>query len=326
MPLGRSLRALLPAVSILTVGCVTVPPVRSVEHPPVPRLELPAQVRVRTSGRVVSVPLEDYVLIAALSEVSPVGDSTGTVATILEVQTVLARTYASSNLRRHAAEGFDLCDGTHCQLYQPGRLAASRFIAAARAAVATTRGQILTFGTRPAQATFHADCGGHTVSAAAIWTGLPLAYLTGAPDDAPDVVHQSWQFTASAGDLRRAINLDSASAVGSHLTSVRVAGRDSSGRALRVELAGPTTRAISGEKFRAVVNAAFGVKALQSTRFTVTTTGLDFRFDGTGFGHGVGLCQVGAAARARRGQSVDAILTTYFPGTRLTTASAPPAG
>jgi stage II sporulation protein D len=40
-------------------------------------------------------------------------------------------------------------------------------------------------------------------------------------------------------------------------------------------------------------------------------------FTGTGFGHGVGLCQIGALARARLGGPVDRILAHYFPGTRL---------
>jgi stage II sporulation protein D len=65
------------------------------------------------------------------------------------------------------------------------------------------------------------------------------------------------------------------------------------------------------------VNAAFGPRALQSTRFTVTRSGSTFRFVGTGYGHGVGLCQVGAAARARLGESTEAILAAYFPGTTL---------
>jgi stage II sporulation protein D len=56
-----------------------------------------------------------------------------------------------------------------------------------------------------------------------------------------------------------------------------------------------------------------GDRAFLSTRFSVRRTGADYVFSGTGFGHGVGLCQIGAAARARRGDSVDSILGHYFP-------------
>jgi stage II sporulation protein D len=41
------------------------------------------------------------------------------------------------------------------------------------------------------------------------------------------------------------------------------------------------------------------------------------RAEGTGWGHGVGLCQWGAVGRARAGQDAETILTTYFPGSRL---------
>ena len=60
------------------------------------------------------------------------------------------------------AEGFDLCDGVHCQLYEPGRIRTSRFAAVARAAVERTAGMILAYSNRPAEVLFHADCGGHT--------------------------------------------------------------------------------------------------------------------------------------------------------------------
>jgi stage II sporulation protein D len=64
-----------------------------------------------------------------------------------------------------------------------------------------------------------------------------------------------------------------------------------------------------------------GDRAFLSTRFSVRRTATDYVFSGTGFGHGVGLCQVGAAARAWRGDSVDSILGHYFPAAAVMTAS-----
>jgi stage II sporulation protein D len=277
----------------------------------------PRSVRVRVGNRVVSTPLEDYVLGSALTEVSPVGESPEVVARIFEVQAVLARSYAVANAGRHRSEGFDLCDGTHCQLYQPTRLATSRFTEAARAAVAATRGRVLTYGARVARVTFHADCGGYTADAAAVWQGGPVAYLIAAVDDAPDVEHREWTFSAPSEDLRRALNRARDTSVGARLSDIVVTARDSSGRATRVDVRGSQRRTLSGERLRAVVNAAFGPKALQSTRFDVVAAERGYRFEGTGYGHGVGLCQVGAAARARQGDSLIAILATYFPGARL---------
>ena len=56
-----------------------------------------------------------------------------------------------------------------------------------------------------------------------------------------------------------------------------------------------------------------------STRFRMSRSpnGADYVLNGTGFGHGVGLCQVGALARARQGAEAADILAAYFPGTRL---------
>jgi stage II sporulation protein D len=51
-----------------------------------------------------------------------------------------------------------------------------------------------------------------------------------------------------------------------------------------------------------------------STRMSITRSGSTYVFEGTGFGHGVGLCQAGAAARARRGDTTEAILAAYFTG------------
>ena len=67
-----------------------------------------------------------------------------------------------------------------------------------------------------------------------------------------------------------------------------------------------------GEDFRAILNRSLGERAIQSTRFALRRTGTTYTFDGTGFGHGVGLCQAGAAARARRGDGLSEILRAYF--------------
>jgi stage II sporulation protein D len=284
--------------------------------PPSPR-QPPAVVRVRTDGVVRTVPLEEYVLGSILSEVSPVGETPDATLKIFELQAIVARTYAVAHAGRHRGEGFDVCDSTHCQLYQPSRIGSSRFTSIARAAVERTRGQVLLAGGRPIDALFHADCGGHTAAAADVWGGPPVAYLAGAVDRVPGLMHRTWRWSVAATRLRAALNADPKTAVGRDLSDVKIARTDASGRAADITLRGEATRRIRGEDLRAVVNRQFGEHALQSTRFHVTRTGGTYIFDGTGFGHGVGLCQAGAAARARQGQSVLAILHVYYPGAAL---------
>jgi stage II sporulation protein D len=268
------------------------------------------------------VPLEEYVLAAALAEVTPLNESPGTIERIYEVQAVLARSYAVSHIGRHAAQGFDLCDSGHCQLYEPARLKTSRFAAAARTAAERTAGSILTYSHRPAEALFHADCGGYTAAADAVWGGLSVPYLAATRDDPPLATHRAWTRVVKADELRSALNADARSRVGSTLEGLQVRERDVSGRAIAVAVGG--SRLLRGEEFRDIVNQRLGGRAIQSTRFTIRRSGETYIFEGTGFGHGVGLCQLGAVARARRGDSLESILAAYFHGAALVRTTHPP--
>lgn len=274
------------------------------------------------------VALEEYVGITALSEVHPDGNDPRSAARMFEVQAVIARTYVVSNRGRHARDGFDVCATTHCQLYDPSRLKTSRWAAVVRAAVERTAGELLWFVDRPVNAVFHADCGGHTSNAAAVWGGIAPAYLSGASDRGLAAsAHADWTFEAGAATLRTALNTDPRTAVGEKLDRIEVAGRDQAGRAEQVLLRGTRTFLVRGEVFRDVVTRALGVRTLRSTLFTVkssraasadaTAPKAVFVFSGKGFGHGVGLCQSGALARLKAGASPDAVLEHYFPGTSL---------
>lgn len=280
-------------------------------------VHLPERVLVRSRGKIVSVPLEDYTLGSILAEVSPVGESPATAARIFEVQAVVARSFAVAELGRHASEGFDLCDTTHCQLYDPTRVRTSAFAEIARQAVRKTTGLILTYRGRPAMTFFHADCGGSTAAANDVWGGPPIPYLLGSPDVIAPQTHRSWTTTIATKDLVHALDSDPTSAVGPRLESLAIGERDRSGRAAEVTLRGDDTRELTGDQFRGILNRALGERTLSSTRFVVTRTGAGYTFSGSGLGHGVGLCQLGAAARARRGDALEVILAQYFPGAVL---------
>lgn len=295
----------------LLAACVQPAP----RTPGAPVLALPDRVAVRVAGRRVHrVPIEDYVLGTVLSEIVPVGEADDVAGRIFEVQAVIARSYAAANLGRHRAEGFDLCDATHCQLYQPGRITSSRFADAAAAAVRRTAGTVLVHSQRVVEALYHADCGGHTAAADAVWGQRVVPYLLGGPDDVPGARHRTWSLELEAGQVARALESDSRTSVGGPVRSIQVETRDPGGRAMVVVVEGNRTRRVSGEVLRAVLNRVAPFPGVMSARFDVSRRGGTFRFDGTGFGHGVGLCQVGAAARARRGDDTTAILAAYYPG------------
>lgn len=311
--------------SVFSSACVA--PLASMTSPATvgaaPRLTLPEQLRVRTGGKIVSVDLESYVVDTILSEVSPLNEPENVVAGIFEVQAVIARTYAVARDGRHHAEGFDVCDTTHCQLYQPARRRTSRFAEAATQAVERTRSVVLTYDGRPIEALFHADCGGATAAAETVWGGAPVPYLQVLVDDLPDPTHRAWRVSATVEQLRKALNGDARTTVGRRLDEIAVGARDDSGRASGLNVRGEKIYAVRGDVLRSVLNRALAGRGIQSTLFTIQRQGAEYIFSGTGFGHGVGLCQRGAASRLRRGDSVNDVLRSYYVGTRLARASNP---
>ena len=166
---------------------------------------------------------------------------------------------------------------------------------------------------------FHADCGGHTSAASSVWGGRERPYLAAVPDDgAAAAAHRTWRYEIPIEDLRRTLNNDPRTPVGDRLDNIVVLDRDAGGRAERLALHGTREAIVRGEELREVLARTFGPRSIRSTRFTIRRDGSVFTFEGQGFGHGVGLCQAGAFARLRAGDSPTGVLQRYFPGTGLT--------
>jgi len=282
-------------------------------------------IRVRVTDargtRVISLPLEEYVLGAVRAELPPETLRDGASSRLLQVQAIVSRTFAVASVGRHAIDHFDLCDSTHCQIYRPALQTEGPNDPAALA-VANTRDQVITYQGHVIQALFHSSCGGHTTSAAAVWGGLDPPYLRPVVDTLCARTHPGdWTFAVAESDLRRALNADPKTAVGDRLDRIDISSRDESGRADLMTLAGARAPVVRSEELRAVISRAFGALAFRSTWFTVSRRGDRFVFAGVGYGHGVGLCQVGAILLARAGQSPLDIITHYFPGTRISSGT-----
>jgi len=287
-----------------------------------PPYRAPASIRVRIVERAKEVtrdvPLEDYVEATVLSEFAPAAGDEAVVESMLEVQAVISRTYALAHVGRHAREGFDLCSTTHCQLYEPGRLRTSRWASAAATAVRHTAGLVLSYDGAPAEALFHADCGGRTSTAFDVWGGPNPPYLRELNDDGPAKdAHVAWRYEATPDAIREALNSDPRTRVGRRLRGLDVVTRDPSGRAKTISIDGDLERIVRAEDFREVLARAFGPRAVRSTRLDISVDARRVLFSGTGFGHGVGLCQAGAFARLSQGAKPKAVLAYYFPGVKL---------
>jgi SpoIID/LytB domain protein len=277
-----------------------------------------AKVRVRlTRGdATLSLPLEDYVFGVLAAEGSVESEPEA-----LKALAVVARTYALKNIRRHARDRFDLCDTTHCQRFLPVRDESARpeFYALAHRAVRETAGEILRDARgRTAEVYFSAACGGRTADVAKLWGERDApAHLHGIRDEACDTLEERWTDVITSAQLLRALRADERSDVGSRLDAVRVERRDQTGRAEVVSLEGERRRVLRGWDFKIIVGRTLGWNVLKSSRFEIARAGSSYVFRGSGFGHGLGLCQAGAHASASRGAGYRQILGRYFPGTTV---------
>jgi len=319
-------RLLILSIAAGTAHCVAAPRRSPQPAVPPPSAVLRIEIGVGDERRVETIPLEDYVRGSVPAEM-PLGEQDPAVADRLaRLQAILARTYALANRGRHAQEGFDLCSTTHCQIYSPPEqqpVAVARLVTAA---VEQTRGLTITDGHVPIQALFHADCGGHTSSATIIWGGPAPPYLSGVLDTfCVTTPRDDWHLDLDRDHLRRILNTAPDTTVGHRLDRIEVLARDPAGRASRVAAAGEFYRVVRGERLRSAISEQLGPRAFRSARFSVEHRAGRVLFSGQGFGHGVGLCQTGAIVRARRGDSVRAILEHYYPGTRVEPHLAPPA-
>jgi stage II sporulation protein D len=179
-------------------------------------------------------------------------------------------------------------------------------------AAQSTRGMILVDEGAPLLAYYHSTCGGTTCpgdvvfgklgAAPALKGGVACAWCTASK-------YYRWNTTFAGADVAKAAGMSGA------LESFAVAERTAGGRAASfdVGVAGKTKRVRAAE-FRLRV----GASAMRSTLLDdVAVVAGELVLSGRGWGHGVGLCQMGAKTLAEQGLAAEAILATYYPGAVL---------
>lgn len=278
--------------------------------PPSPDAASTIKVHLVRENVTQTLSLEDYVAGVLRAE--------GTVeseAEALKALAITVRTYALKNMGRHAKQGYDFCSTTHCQRFVA--TTSSLLDGRVSAAVRATAGQVLLDDhAQPIDAYFGASCGGETANIRDLWGVTPAFYLRGVRDEYCDAgPHANWTDTISHADLLRALQTDSRTDVGNRLDQVLISKRDETGRAEFITLEGEHRKTVRGWDFKIIVGRVLGWNVLKSSRFEIARSGSNFIFRGSGFGHGLGLCQEGAHVMAARGASYQKILEKYFPGT-----------
>jgi SpoIID/LytB domain protein len=249
-------------------------------------------------GRAATMSLEVYVARVLAGEAEPLAAQAAH-----EALAIAIRTYALFNAGRHERDGFDLCDSTHCQVPRTAT-------AATRRATLATAGRILTYQNRPAELFYSASCGGSSESASQVWPGADYPYLQVAEDDVHDD-DAPWTLDMSLEQIERVL---ARAGFEGRLRDIRIDQRNESGRVAMLDLVGLVPDVIRGDQFR----MALGPTTVRSTAFEMERSGDQIRITGRGYGHGVGMCVIGAGRRAARGQTVTEILAQYYPGLEMT--------
>lgn len=244
-----------------------------------------------------------------LQGVIPLETPAGWPPAALQAQAIVARTFALA--RRNITRPYDVQADQSDQRW--GGVDAEA--ASTNAAVQSTRGRTLLYGGGPAAVFYSSCCGGHTADVVATWGGVALPYLRGV-EDPHCVAAPDYRWSRSV-PLERVVAI-LGSRTGGTLTGASLLDVDSTGRAREVELSGAASATLGIADFR----RALGYDVVRSSwvrslRIESADAAPYLVIDGSGRGHGVGLCQWGTRFFAESGASAAEILAFYFPGTSV---------
>lgn len=255
---------------------------------------------------------------------------------------------------RDAHRLFDVCADDHCQRYQG---IPSQEPTALREAIDSTAGEVLVYDGKICDARFSKCCGGYTERFSSCWAEVDYPYLTVLPDSdgsrlkpitdeatarsfvlsSPDafcnttdsnIIRQvfndydrstksffRWKVTYSVDEISEIVASRSGIDFGNILDLVPVQ-RTASGRIVRLRIVGTRHTATVGKELE--IRRWLSRTHLYSSAFVVDRDDCGrFVICGAGWGHGVGLCQIGAAVMAHKGYSYRSILRHYYPHTAI---------
>jgi len=247
---------------------------------------------------------------------------------------------------------FDVCADDHCQRYQGIMKIVSKQV---EEAVRETRGMVITYQDEICDARYSKACGGLTEDFDTAWDNERVPYLTSISD--ASILHQSirteeeasawilsepeaychtkdegllkkilpdfdretkdffrWRVEYSQTELEEILREKSGFDFGT-LKEIVPLRRGPSGRISRLKIIGSKRGIVVGKELE--IRRWFSRSHLYSSAFFVMNEGERFIFHGAGWGHGVGLCQIGAAVMANQGFSVEKILRHYYQGIEI---------
>ena len=219
---------------------------------------------------------------------------------------------------------FDVCADDHCQRYQGITKQSSPVV---EEAIRETRGQILAYGGEICDARFSKCCGGQTEEFQYCWEDTPKPYLVSFHDpycdthdehvlsqvlndydqETPDFYR--WTVAYTQEELSELVNRKLNTDFGL-ITDLIPLERGKSGRIWKLKIVGTKKTFTVGKELE--IRRALSETHLLSSAFEVERQDTRFILHGKGWGHGVGLCQIGAAVMGEQGKTYDEILLFYY--------------
>jgi len=221
-----------------------------------------------------------------------------------KTQAVLARTYALRRIDKHFAEGFQVCDGVHCQAYKGDKTVTPSI----RLAVNETMGLVVV-DTRNAliDAVYHANSGGQTANSEDVWQEA-TPYLRSVDDQYSVGQRQTnWEVTdITVDEWKEYLLKNSFKYVSDTLRAEHFKFQQNSRQEYYY---------FGGDSLRLTqIRKDFG---LRSTFFSIEANRNNLIFKGRGYGHGVGMSQEGAMNMAASGFTYDQIISFYYQGVKI---------
>ena len=273
--------------------------------------------------------LEDYLCSVISSEMN-----TNSPMELLKAHAIISRSWALRAIERPNHEGFDVCADDHCQRYEGLLRMNERAVEAVRA----TAGQVLMFGNEICDCRYYKCCGGRTEIWRTCWEDIDVPYIQSVEcpycgrinkrtlqlvlnnyDQETKDFHD-WQISYTAEELSDIISEKSGIDFGT-ITDLIPLHRGPSGRIDRLRIVGTKHTEEIGKELK--IRLWLSRKCLYSSWFDVkkAPTTNQFILIGHGWGHGAGLCQIGAAQMAEEGYTYEQILAHYYVGTRIGVAT-----
>ena len=230
---------------------------------------------------------------------------------------------------REAHTHFDVCADDHCQRYQG---VSRKVTPQVHEAIRATRGIVLSYEGEVCDARFSKCCGGKTELYESCWDDTPHPYLSVVDDpfcntDDPKILSEvlnhydqstdfyRWTVQYTQAELAELVRRRGGFDYGDIIDLIPIE-RGPSGRIVRLQIVGTKATRIIGKELE--IRRTLSETHLYSSAFEVEKTGDSFILHGSGWGHGVGLCQIGAAVMGAKGYNYKEILHHYYPEATLT--------